>query len=142
MASYCDDKSLNGFSHWFKTQAQEEVGHAMKIYNYLDDLGHRVILDALPQPLTQFSSVLDLFEKALEHEKKLANRLNEISGMASAENDNTTHSFLSWFLTEQVEEISIVSTVVDKLKLIGDNGHGILMLNDELGARALEPSTA
>lgn len=138
MATYMEGKSLDGFAHWMKLQAEEEVTHAMRIYKYLNDLGAKVVLQEIKKPPSDFSSVLDAFEIALKHEEKLARRLNEIAGVALEEKDNTTYQFLEWFLTEQVEEISSVGTVCDKLRLIGDNGHGLLMLNNELGSRQKE----
>ncbi len=89
-------------------------------------------------PPTEFSSPLEAFEKALDHEKLLADRLNEISVTASESRDNTTVSFLDWFLTEQVEEIASTSSICDKLEILGDNGHGLLMLNNELRERQRE----
>ncbi|MCB0352610.1 MAG: ferritin [Bdellovibrionales bacterium] len=140
MAAYMEGQSLDGFAHWMKLQAEEEIGHAMRIYKYLTDLGANVTLEAIKKPPCDFSSVLNAFETALKHEENLARRLNEIAGVALSEKDNTTYQFLDWFLTEQVEEISSVGTVCDKLRLIGDNGYGILMLNTELGARQKEPA--
>lgn len=137
MAADLELRSLDGFAHWMKTQAQEEVAHAMKIYQYLIDQGAKVTLLALPQPQTEFSSPLEVFEKALEHEKKIADSLNSLSDLAMKERDNTTYSFLEWFLTEQVEEISTASGIVDKVRMVGDNGHGLLMLDSELGKRQL-----
>jgi ferritin len=135
MAAYFDGKSLDGFSRWMKEQAKEEVTHAMKIYRYLDDRECEITLLALPQPITKFTSVLDAFEKALEHERKLADGLNDLAGIALSAKDNTSYSFLEWFLNEQVEEVSTVATICDKIRMIGDNGHGVLMLNNELGQR-------
>lgn len=140
MAADLESRSLDGFAHWMKTQAQEEVAHAMKIYQYLIDQGCKVTLLALPQPQTEFASPLEVFEKALEHEKKLADSLNKLSDLAMQEKDNTTYSFLEWFLTEQVEEIATASAIVDKVRMVGDNGHGLLMLDTELGRRQLEAS--
>jgi ferritin len=140
MATYFDSLSLDGFSHWMKTQAQEELGHAMKVYQYLSDQGAHAEMLAIPAPATKFDSPLQAFELALGHEKKLAATLNDISVLATEKRDNTTSSFLDWFLTEQVEEVALVNTIVDKLKMIGDNGFGILMMSNELGQRQAEPA--
>jgi ferritin len=142
MAAYFDSLSLDGFSHWMKTQAQEELGHAMRMYQYLSDRGVPAEMLAIPAPQTKFDSPLAAFEKALEHEKMLAATLNEISEVALSCKDNTTYSFLEWFLSEQVEEVALVSTVIDKLRMIGENGFGILMLSNELGQRKPEEESA
>ncbi len=136
MAAYFDSQSLDGFSHWMKAQAQEEVQHAMRIYDFLCALGKPVNMLAIEQPKIQFKSSLEVFENALAHEQQLARALNDISDLAMREKDNTTYSFLDWFLTEQVEEISLTGSIVDKIRLIGDNGFGLLMLNNELGKRS------
>lgn len=44
--------------------------------------------------------------------------------------------FLNWFVTEQVEEVSTVSQIVHKFKLIGDNKTSLFLLDRELGMRA------
>jgi ferritin len=138
MAAYMDNKSLDGFAHWMKLQAEEELQHAQKIYNYLCDTGSKVTMQAIKQPPVEFSSPLDAFKQALEHEKHLAVEINKISVAASQSQDNTTVTFLDWFLTEQVEEVAQTSTICDKLEMTGDNGHGILLLNNELRERQRE----
>lgn len=138
MAAYMDGKSLDGFSHWMKLQAEEELQHAQKIYNYLSDLGADIRYEALQAPPQDFESTLEVFETALAHEKKLAVELNSISVAASADKDNTTVGFLDWFLSEQVEEIASTGTICDKLALIGEDGQGILLLNNELRQRQRE----
>ncbi|MCB0331171.1 MAG: ferritin [Bdellovibrionales bacterium] len=142
MSAYMDERSLDGFSHWMKLQAEEELMHAQKIYSYLSDLGAKIEFLALEKPKQDFESVLDAFETALAHEKKLATELNEISISAFEERDNTTVSFLDWFLSEQVEEVAQTTTICDKLSLVGEDGHGILLLNNELRDRKREESTA
>ncbi|MCB0319553.1 MAG: ferritin [Bdellovibrionales bacterium] len=139
MAAYMDERSLDGFSHWMKLQAEEELVHAQKVYTYLSDVGAKVTFEAIAKPLGEFSSVLEAFQKALEHEKLLAERLNEISVSASEARDNTTVSFLDWFLTEQVEEVASTTTICEKLKLIGNDGNGLLMFNNELRTRQRTP---
>jgi len=138
MAIYFDSKSLDGFSHWMKMQAKEEMMHAVKIYDYLSDTGHKAEMLAIPQPKSDYGSVLEVFEAALKSEEDVSIKLNSLADLALGAKDNTTYSFLEWFLTEQVEEVSVASTIVDKLRLIGDNGYGILTLNNEMKSRKAE----
>lgn len=138
MAADMDHRSLDGFANWMKIQAQEEIQHAMRIYNYVNDRGAKVELAAQAQPKGEFASVAEVFEVALQHEVALSERLNELAGVALELKDNTTYSFLEWFLTEQVEEVSMVQSICDKVKMIGDNGYGLLQLSDELGKRQPE----
>lgn len=138
MATYCDSKSMDGFASWFKIQAEEEVSHGMKIYQYLMDLGQPVDLQAVEAPKTDFSSFEELFETAVENEKSLARVLNELANLALEERDQMTYHFLKWFLDEQVEEIALTSGVLDKIRLVGDSGNGLFILNEELGKRKPE----
>lgn len=142
MAAYMDEKSLDGFAHWMKLQAEEELQHAQKIYNYMADVGAKITMLAIKQPPVDFTSPLDAFTQALDHEKHLAVELNKISIEAGKAGDNTTVTFLDWFLTEQVEEVAQTSSICDKLTLIDDNGHGLLMLNNELRERKREEEYA
>ncbi|MCB0309619.1 MAG: ferritin [Bdellovibrionales bacterium] len=135
MSAYFNSRSLNGMAHWMLMQSQEELQHAMRIYKYLSDQGVKTELLELAKPTNTFSGVQDVFEHALANEKLLAEKLNSLAGMALNEKDNTTYSFLEWFLTEQVEEIATCNTILDKLKLIGESGHGLLLINNELGER-------
>lgn len=136
MAVYVDGLSLDGCARWFRLQAQEELGHAQKIYQYLMDTGQPVKLLAIDEPKQNFKTLRQTFEVALGQEEELATRFNKLAEMSLDSKDNATYSFLKWFLDEQVEEISSCRTIVEKLKLIGDSGGGLFMLSKELGARA------
>ena len=138
MAAYCEAKSLDGFSHWLKLQAQEELGHAMKIYTFINDLGHKVVLSEIAKPKSDFSSLTEVFEDAVAGEVELAEDFKTLSSRAMKEGDQITLSFLKWFLDEQVEEIAITSNVLDKIKLVGESGEGIFFLNEEFKKRTLE----
>lgn len=138
MSSYCEDRNLSGVAHWLRMQSQEELTHGMKIYNYLNDMESNAKMLAIPQPKTEFKSIIEVFEEALASEKKVASDLSAIASLAMEKKDQLTYSFLKWFLDEQIEEISSVGGILEKVKLIGDNGHGILMLDSELGGRKAE----
>lgn len=135
MSGYLSSCSLDGMAHWMLLQSKEEVEHAMKFFNYLLDRDYTPRMLPITQPKVEFTSVLEVYQTALENEQKLAGVLNDLAETALQKKDNTTYQFLEWFLTEQVEEIATCNTIVDKLKLIGDNGYGLLMLSGELGQR-------
>lgn len=135
MAAYFEDKSLNGFATWMKEQAREEVGHAMRIFNYVTDRRGRVILEAIPQPTTNFSSVQEVFEKALEHEQYITGKINELYALSVEEKDYPTQVMLQWFITEQVEEESTVEAILERVRLIGDHQPALILLDRELAAR-------
>ena len=135
MSAYSTYIGLKGFANWFMVQYQEEMMHAMKIYNYINDQGGQVKLMAIEQPLTEFESPMDMFEKTLEHEKFITKSINDLVDLAIAEKDHATNIFLQWFVTEQIEEESNDKDIIARLKLIGKDGNGLLMLDKELAAR-------
>ncbi len=135
MAAYCANKNLPGCAHWFEAQAKEEAGHAKKISGYLFDSGAEVELFEIAKPAVKFASIQEVFEKTLEHEKFISDSLSKIAGMALDEKDLMTFSFLDWFLKEQIEEVAIASSILEKVKMIGGSGVGLLALDAELGKR-------
>ena len=138
MTAYCEAANLPGFAHWMRLQAAEEVEHALKFFNFINDRSGRVQLQAIDQPPVEFASPLDVFEQALAHEQHITGLINRIYGLAVQEQDYASQAFLQWFVTEQVEEEKNASDVVERLKLAGDSKHALLMLDTELGARKAE----
>jgi ferritin len=135
MATYFEEANLPGFAHWMEKQYAEEVEHAMKIYEYINDRGGRVKLMAIDQPPVDFESSLDIFEKALAHEQKVTGMINDLSAIAEEEKDRATAVFLHWFIDEQVEEEKSVGEIIETLKMIGDKGHALIMLDRQLARR-------
>jgi len=142
MSAYSTYTGLKGFANWFMVQYQEEMTHAMKIYDYLNAQGAQVKLAAIAQPPTEFVSPLDMFEKTLEHEKFVTKSINELVDLAIQENDHATNIFLQWFVTEQIEEEGNDTEIISELKLIGEDGRGLLMLDRELAQRVFVPPAA
>ena len=118
-----------------RLQYEEEVSHAMKLFDYIHDRGGRVVLQAIDQPAAEFGSLLDVFQKALEHEQKVTGMINRIYDLAVKENDYPTQIEMQWFITEQVEEEKSAGDIVDQLKMVGDHGPSLIMLDRHLGAR-------
>lgn len=139
MSSYFSSINFDGFASWMQVQAQEELMHAMKLYNYIVERGGRVILTAIEAPLGEWDSPLAVFEHVYAHEQKVTGLINDLVDLAIAENDHATTTFLQWFVTEQVEEESSADQIVQKLILVKDQGSGLLMLDQELGKRAFTP---
>ncbi|MGC8976865.1 MAG: ferritin [Candidatus Ratteibacteria bacterium] len=138
MASYLDYINLEGFSHWMKVQAKEEFGHAMRIYEFLNDRGERVIFEEIEKPPSDFSSPLDVFEKILEHEKEVTKSIENLYKLAKEKNDYSSEIMLQWFINEQVEEEKQASVILEKIKKIEDKPHLILMIDKELAKRGEE----
>jgi ferritin len=138
MAAYCESENLPGFARWMRTQAQEETVHAMKFYDFILDRSGRVVLGPIDGPLVEFGSPLEVFQSALEHERKVTMMINDLYGLAARENDYASQTFLQWFVTEQVEEEKNAGDVVETLKMIGDGTEALFLLDRELGQRTAE----
>lgn len=135
MSAYLEAANFTGFAQWMRMQSKEELLHAMKLFDYVNDRNGRVTLKALEQPPTNFKSVLDVFENALQHEMKVTRMIHSLYELATKENDYATQVALQWFINEQVEEEATATTVVDRLKIAGNDGAALLILDNEMGAR-------
>jgi len=135
-------KELKGFANWFMVQYQEEMTHAMKIYDYINDQGGQVKLMAVERPPTEFGSPLEMFEKTLEHEKFVTRCINDLVNLAIEEKDHATKTFLQWFVTEQIEEEANDNDIIAKLKLVGKEGNGLFMIDKELATLVFAPPAA
>ena len=136
MAAYFESQNLKGMAGWMRMQGQEENMHAMKFFDFIGERGGRVTLARIKEPKTEWSSPLDVFEDTCEHERKVTGLINELVDLALNEKDHAANAFLQWFVTEQVEEESSVQEIVGKLKLVGDRGGILFMIDRELGQRA------
>src|SRR5918996_6532536 len=135
MSAYCEEMNLPGFAHWMRTQSQEEYGHAMKMFDFIVKQKGRVILHPIDQPIIEFHSPLGVTQQALEHERHVSQLINQLYELAVREHDYPTQVHLQWFVTEQVEEEKVVSNIVAQLKIIGDQGDALLLLDRELAKR-------
>ncbi len=142
MESYFKAQNLNGFANWMRVQTQEEVTHAMKIYEFINERGGRVILKAIEGPQTEWDSALAVFNAAYEHEQKVTGLINNLVDLAIKEKDHATNSFLQWFVNEQVEEEASADAIVQQLKMMENAPGGMFMLDRELGQRVFTPPAA
>ena len=135
MSSYFESENLPGFANWMKIQFEEEQFHAFKMFNYLVERGGRPILTKIEGPQTDWDGTIDVFEATLAHEQLITSLINNLADVAQEEKDRAALAFLQWFIEEQVEEEANVEAILGQLKFIDGKGHGILMLDRELGAR-------
>ena len=135
MSAYFESLNLRGFANWMRVQAQEELVHAMKIYDHIIERGGRVILRAVEAPPTEWASPLAVFEQVYGHEQKVTGLINDLVDLATAENDHATKSFLQWFVDEQVEEEASANEVLQKLKLVGKAPDRLFIIDRELAER-------
>lgn len=135
MGTWLEDKNLSGCAHWMRLQAEEEVEHAMRFVDYMDDRGERVLLQAIPAPKNEWESVTAVFEQVLEHEQMVSRLIYDLMDLAREERDYATVSALRWFVDEQVEEEDTAGGILDKIKCLGESPIALRMLDKELGAR-------
>lgn len=138
MSAYLEAANFTGFAKWMRVQAKEEVMHAMKLFDFVNDRNGRVTLKTLEQPPAEWKSVLDVFEQALKHEQKVTSMIHSLYALATKENDYATQVALTWFINEQVEEEATATSVVDRLKIANNDGAALLILDGQLGARTDE----
>lgn len=139
MAAYFESVNLPGFANWMRVQFEEEQFHGLKFFNYLISRGGRVKLDAIEVPKFEWKSAIEVFEETLEHEKHVTALLNNIAEVAEEEKDRATRNLMVWFIDEQVEEEGNAEKIVNELKMIGGEGHGMLMLDREFATRTFVP---
>ncbi len=135
MAAYAASLSLNGIANWFKIQTREEVEHATKFMKYIVEQGGKIVLKAIDAPDQKFTSVAQLFEKTLAHEKVVTASINSLVTLAKKEDDTATEIFLQWFVTEQVEEEANPTEILQKLEIGGKSGSSLLILDGILAQR-------
>lgn len=128
--------NLKGTAAWFMAKHREEMTHAHKMYRYLIDQEAPVQLDAVAAPVAVGDGVLAMFEHTLEHEREVTRCINDLVDHALGQKDHATSIFLHWFVTEQIEEEATVNDIIGRLRLFGDQGQGLLMIDNELAAAA------
>jgi len=143
MAAYFESINLTGAANWMRVQAQEEMVHVMKFFDYILERQGRVNLAAIKKPEGKWASPLAIYQAAYKHECHITSCINELVSLALEEKDHATHNMLQWFVAEQVEEEASADAVVQRLKLIGKDTSGLFILDQELAKRVfVSPPTA
>jgi ferritin len=142
MSAYFADRNLNGFANWMRIQAQEEMVHAMKFFDFIIERRGRALLEPVAAVPTQWESALAVFENAFAHEQKVTGLINNLVDLSIKEKDHAANSFLQWFVDEQVEEEASADAVVQQLKMIGDSAAALFMFDREMGQRVFTPPAA
>lgn len=135
MSAYFETKGLKGFAKWMRLQWEEELGHALKFFDYVNERGGSVELKAIDKVPTMWSSPLEAMKETYNHEQKVTSLIYNIMELAIEEKDFATQSFLKWFVDEQVEEEANASDICTRLEMVADNINGILAIDKELGKR-------
>ena len=142
MSAYFEDQNLPGFANWMKTQWQEEISHSMKLFDYVNERGGRVLLKPIAEVKTEWKNAVEVFTETLEHERLVSSLINNLVNIAISEGDHATNNTLQWFVAEQIEEESTADSLLQQLKMIDGFGHGMLMLDRELAQRSFVASAS
>lgn len=142
MSAYFQSIDLPGAAHWMRAQYEEELTHALKMFDYLFERDGKAVLKSFDAPPSEWKSPLDAFQAAYEHEQYVTSLIERIFRLAREEGDVATELFLQWFITEQVEEEASVKAVVQMLKQVDTSRGGLFMIDRELGKRALPSGEA
>ena len=134
-SNYFGGKGLSGFAKWYRHQADEEMEHAFKFYDYLHDNGEKVELLAIAKPDKKLTSDIDVLKEGLKHEQYVTSLINTIYDAAFDVKDYRTMQFLDWFVKEQLEEEVNAEELINKYELFGKNEASLFELNKELGKR-------
>ncbi len=141
MSAYFEAQGLAGFANWMKIQWQEEITHAMKFFDYVNDRGGRVLLQPIAAVEQQWDSPLQAFEATLEHEQKVTSLINNLYEVALDAKDHATASMLKWFIDEQVEEEANAQEIIDNLRMVEGKGNGLFMIDREMKQRTFVDET-
>lgn len=133
MASWAEiQPGLDGVTDFFYKQSDEERIHMLKLIRFINERGGFAVVPALPQPNITFQSLTRVFQELLKHEVKVSESINEIVDLALKEKDFSTHNFLQWYVSEQIEEERLARTLNDKLELVGDDKSGIYLFDRDI----------
>ncbi len=135
MAAHCESINMKGFASWLRKQSEEELVHAMRLYDYVLNRDGRVVLQSIDKPQAKFKSLTDIFTQVLEHEREVTGMINNLYELALNENDHATVVELQWFIHEQVEEERVPSEILETLKLAGNSSSALLILDQKLSER-------
>jgi ferritin len=142
MASWAENNGLNGTSKFMYTHSDEERFHMLKLVKFVNERGGKAIIPSISQPPTEFDNLKSVFELLLKHEISVTESINNLVDICLQEKDYTTHNFVQWYVSEQLEEEALARTILDKLKLIGDDNGGMYMFDRDLEASVLAAPTA
>ena len=120
MATWAEANGFNGIAQWLYAQSEEERLHMLKFISYIGERDAHAIIPEFKKPPIDYKNIMELFTEVLKHERYITASINEIVAKTMEEKDYTTHTWVQWFVNEQIEEEASVRAILDKLKLVGD----------------------
>lgn len=141
MACWADVNGYNGIAEFFYMQSEEERIHMTKLVKFINERGGKAVIPALDKPTEDFKGILQLFEIFLESEEFVTNQINNVIYQCLEHKDYNVHNFMQWYVAEQLEEEATARTLLDKLKIIGDDKSGHYLFDrDILSFQAANPA--
>lgn len=142
MSAWCEEKGFEGAAEFMRKHAVEEMGHMTRIFTYVSETGALPILGSIDAPPHEFDSLADVFQKTYEHECEITERINTLAHQAFTSQDYSTFNFLQWYVAEQHEEETLFKSVLDKINLVGEDGHALFFVDKDLAAMAKNGTTS
>jgi ferritin len=142
MASWAETKGLGGTAQFLYKHSDEERMHMLKLVQYVNERGGRAIVPALAAPDTEYNSLTKLFQTLLDHEVMVSNEINNLVDICLNEKDYTTHNFLQWYVAEQIEEEALARSIMDKLRMIGEDKGGLYLFDRDIESISMSPKAS
>lgn len=139
MASWAETQGLNGTAAFLYKHSDEERMHMLKLIKFINERGGTAVIPALTKPPTKFESIKEIFESLLEHELNVTDSINNVVDVCLGEKDYTTHNFMQWYVSEQLEEEALARNIIDKLNMIGNDKGGLYLFDRDLENLAAQP---
>lgn len=141
MASWAETQGLNGTAAFLYEHSDEERFHMLKLVKFINERGGHAIVPALTQPPVSFENIQNIFQNLLDHEVSVTNSINEVVHICLQEKDYTTHNFMQWYVSEQIEEEALARNIMDKLNMIGNDKGGLYLFDRDMEIAAQNHST-
>ena len=135
MSMDAEAKGYKGVANWFFVQWQEEQDHARILMNYLNSRDCKVELKPIDEVQTEWSSVLEMFQETLKHEKVVTSLINNLAAIAAEDRDFASSNMLVWFIDEQIEEEESARDMIFAAEAVEGDKYGMYQLDKELAAR-------
>ena len=142
MASWAESKGFEGVSNFIYSQSDEERQHMLKLVKYVNERGGHAIVPAVQEPLKIFDCLTHVFQDFLDHEVHVSKLINDLVHICYEHRDYTTQNFLQWYVAEQIEEEALARTILDKLKLIGDDKGGLYLFDRDINQLTVTSAAA
>jgi bacterioferritin B len=141
-AVYYDAETLPRLAAFFYRQAVEERNHAMIMVQYLLDTDEEVRIPDIKSQQTRYDDVAGPVKMALEQEKRVSDEIFALFKLARDEGDFPAEQFLTWFVKEQVEEVSSMTDLLNVCERAGDNALLIedFLAREQIGDEGNDPA--